>query len=186
MLRKYFYGILPQAITLVMLLLVTGLFWKFAVLEEGAIQADSSEKLDGEQLTFKRMDMELGKARGVVDRYKQNLDEIAYFRREFLTRRQERMVAISRFLEARAREHRIVMDTVDYDTSSTREKNLDIHIIRLPLAGRYRDIRGFIADVEQSDLFLIITELSLDDEAGNLGTVEVQLSLATYFQGGPS
>ena len=168
----------------VVLALASGAVWYLGILDEKAIQRDSSQSIDDERLTLRRMEAQRNQGDAVLARYDQNIEEMTYFREHFLTRKQERLVAISKFLEDRARHHGLRLKQVDYAVRPSREKDMEVHEISLPLSGRYRDIRGFIASVEASDLFLVISELSLEGERSEGGVVDVQLLLSTYFARG--
>lgn len=183
---NFLYGRTPQIVCAVVLALGLAAFWQLAILEERAIQRDTQARLDDEELTVRRMEMELGKTNRVANRYRQNLEEIQRFRRDFLGEKDERMVTISSFLHKTAREHGIQLDDVDYNRERSNDKGMEIHSITMPLLGRYRDIRQFVNSIENSGLFLVITEMSLEDESGQSGKVQVDLTLATYFEGAPS
>ncbi len=184
MLINYLYHRTAQWVTAACLLVLLGAFWMLAVSDEQDIERDSSQRLDDEQLMVRRMELDLGKTQFVANRYNQNLEEIGGFRKNFLQQRAERLMQISSFLETRARERELNLQQVAYTTQPSREEALELQLIALPLTGRYSDIRAFIDDVETSQLFLIVHELSLRDEKTRAGQVEVQLTLATYFQGG--
>ncbi len=186
MLAQYLYHRTTQLITTAVLLVLLGLIWMLAISDEQAILADSSQRLDDEQLMVRRMEVGLGKTQFVANRYNQNLEEIGSFRKNFLQQRAERLMQISSFLETRARERELTLQQVAYTIQPSREQEMQLQLIALPLTGRYSDIRAFIDDVETSKLFLIVHELSLRDEKTRAGQVEVQLTLATYFQGGSS
>jgi len=180
----FLYGRTAQLVTMACLLLSLLVFWHQSIGPERAIALDSSERLDSERLTIRKMELELAKADGILARYNHNQDEIKRFRSGFLENRDERLVRISSFLDKRTQARGIDRDMVSYNVSSSREEDLEIHHIDLPLMGRYRDIRALVGDIEASDLFLIITELNLDEASHASGAVRVELSLATYFQGG--
>lgn len=183
--RNYVYSVMGMGVTAGVLALTLIGFWFFAISEEQAILNDSSARLEEEQLTIRRMEVQLGKLKRATNAYERNREEIGYFRANFLQQKDQRLVKISRFLEEQSRARRVALDKVAYSTSPSREKDLEIQQISLPLKGKYRDIRAFIADIETSDLFLIISQLSLDGEEDDNGVVEVELNLATYFQGVP-
>jgi len=52
----------------------------------------------------------------------------------------------------------------------------------LPVSGSYRDTRRFISDVETSDLFLNINNLSLATGTGNSGAITLSIGLSTYVR----
>ena len=186
MIHDYLYHKVGQGITAAVLLLFLAAFWIFAVEEERAILKDSASRLEMKRLELERDNQEAANVQRYANRYHENLREMARFRREFLQQREERIVSISAFLAEKAGKHGLKMDQVQYRTTHTRQDNLEVYEIELPLLGRYRDIRGFIEDIETSEMFLIITELNLEGESSQRNAVQVQLSLATYFEGGGS
>lgn len=172
-----------KLIALAAILLVAILsLWILAINDERAIAADSSERLDSEQLTTRRMEAQRDRVAVVMQNYKANLSEINRFRDHFQKGKDERMVRISAFLDERTQARSLRRDRIDYNVGRARESGLESYQIQMPLSGRYRDIRALIGDIEASDLFLVITELTLEDDGAARGAVSVQLSLETYFQ----
>jgi len=180
---RYFFNQTAQAVTALVLVLAMAVFWGLVVREERAIAADSDRRIDDEQLTLRQMDLERERAEGAIGRYETNLEEIGRFREHFLENKRARLVAISAFLDARTEARGIEKDRIEYQTSRGRNESLEIYQIRMPLEGRYRDIRALISDIEASDLYLCITELSLDRADARAGAVSVALTLETFFQG---
>jgi len=174
-----------QLIISAALILIIAGFWLLAVEEEKSIQRDSAARLDSEELIIRRMESESGKTAQIVSGYRDNLKEMNSFRETFLINKDARIVRISEFLEERARARKVRLELVQYNSSKSKQSDLDLYVAQLPLTGRYRDIRSFIDDIETSGMFLIITELSLEDDSAGEGVVEMQLSLATYFEGQP-
>ena len=185
MMRKYFNNTLAQSLTAAVLLVAAGALWLFGINDEKSIRIDSSVRLDSEEMAIAKMASQTAKTEQILENYHHNLDAIKNFRSQFLKRKDERIVRISEFLAERARAHDIKMERVEYNSTKTREENLDLYVTNLPLVGRYRDIRSLIHDIEASDMFLIITELSMEDDSAGVGAVRMQLSLATYFEAEP-
>lgn len=180
--RNFLYSRLAQGITAGLLLATLAAFWFFAVGAEQHLLRAGSDRMEEEELTIRRMDVQLGKILRADNTYRNNMDEIEQFRAQFLQQKDERLVRISHFLEETARNHQVQMEQVAYAAAPSREKDLEIQKVNLPLKGKYRDIRALVADIESSDLFLIISQMTLEGEQGDV--VEVQLSLTTYFEGG--
>lgn len=53
---------------------------------------------------------------------------------------------------------------------------------RVELAGRYTDVRAFIHQLESSPEFVVIENITLAEETGDEGRLELQLDLATYYR----
>ena len=184
--RNFLFWPVAQRVTALLLAIALAALWFLAIRDEREILGDSAARLDGESLTIRKMEQQLGQTQALVETYRQNNKEIGFFRGTYLSRRDERIVGISDFLEQRARARGVRMEEVRYQTAQTKDRDLEIYSIDLPLVGRYRDIRALIGDIEQSSMFLVITELSLEDDSGSEGAVRMNLSLATYFEGSGS
>ena len=181
---EYLYNKPAQIATLLVLALILAGFWFLMVFEERNILADSSVRLDSEALAVRKMEAQTGERRRIVEDYHHNLDEIRFFRDTFLIRKDERIVRISEFLAERAKARQVRLERVQYESVRNKDRDMDLYVTDLPLVGRYRDIRAFIDDIEQSDMFLIITRLNLEDDSAGRGAVRMQLSLSTYFEAG--
>jgi Tfp pilus assembly protein PilO len=164
-------------------LLAIAAFWHFAIQEESSIRVDSEARLDDEQLALDRMEMEIGTTSAIFQRYRSNLDEISYFRTNFLQNRESRIVRISAFLAETAEETGVQLNTVRYASGRTKDRDLEIYSMALPIKGRYRDIRAFIDAVERSDMYLTVGEMSFTEQDRS-GALVMELVLSTYFEGG--
>lgn len=184
MLKTYLYSPAFQLGTaLVLALLLLG-SWQWAVLEEKSILKNSSVRVNSESVTLVQAERGLDELETIMARYRHNLEEIRYFRETFLVRKEDRIVGISDFLEQKARIRRVRLDEIRYQTGLSKERDLEVYQLDLPLVGKYRDIRDFVGDIEDSDIFLVINQLVLEDDSQSEGAVRVQLSLATYFEAG--
>lgn len=154
----------------------------FGIDEEQAIYNNASDRLGMEKITVRRMELDLGTIRQIVAKTTDNEDQIDQFRATYLKQKDERLLQISAFLNETAKANQLELDQVSYDIAQAKEQDLEMHQISLPLSGRYRDIRAFVADVETSELFLVVMEMSLEDTNRTSGKVDVQLRLATYFE----
>lgn len=183
MLTRYLYHPIAQWITLALLLITGLLFWQFALRDEKSIQADSARRIDDEQLALRRVEMQVAEMDTVVARYRNNSEEIAYFQEHYLRQKAARIRRISAFLETIARKRGVQLEEIRYEATPARGESLETYSMELPLTGRYRDIRLLIGDIEASDMYLVISKLSLEDVSGRQGAVRVQLVLSTFFEG---
>lgn len=181
--NRYFYNVTAQWVTFAVLVVAGLAFWQLAVRDEGEIQSDSARRIDDEQLALRRMQVQISDIDGIYDHYQANTEEVQYFQEHFLRQKALRVRRISAFLEEVAREHGVSLEEVRYSSGPSRGRDLEMYTMDLPLTGRYRDIRLFIGDIEASDMFLVISKLTLEDVSGREGAVRVQLSLATFFEG---
>ncbi|HEX5109232.1 MAG TPA: hypothetical protein VFV95_12320 [Vicinamibacterales bacterium] len=66
-----------------------------------------------------------------------------------------------------------------------RDSNLMRFTSKLEFAGRYRDIRNFIHQLETAPEFVVIDDVSLSEEYDEGGLLEMTLQLSTYYQAPP-
>ena len=183
MIVNYLHSRLAMGITALVMLLLMGIVWMGPIGDELAIARNQSEKIDDESLVLQRMGKQASGVKRAANSYRQNLEEMVFFQENYLRQKDERILAISRFLAQRAKSHRVKMELVDYQATNVRDKGIQSYRIDFPLEGRYRDIRKFIADIEKSDMFWMITAMSLEEMNPDQGTVTVDLSITTYFEG---
>ncbi len=186
MMENFLYNKLYQGLTALVLALICAGIWVFGIQEESSILQNSEARLEVQRLELDRRELDSGLVNKHLQRYQGNLSEMSRFRRDYLKQKEERVVAISDFLAAEAKANGLQLDQVRYKTRPLKEDQLELYEIDLPLMGRYRDIRAFVEKIETSEMFLIITRLSIEGESERANAVEVQLSLATYFEGGAS
>ncbi len=160
--------------------------WLFLIAEEKSVGQNTAERLALESLASEGAANRLNRSRRLLDGVRDNLAQIDFFRQNFLERKQARIVGISRFLEERARARGLRLAEVRYQSERARDRQLEVYSMDLPLVGRYRDLRALIDDIERSDMFLMITRLDVQDANPGEGAVQVQLSLATFFEGAGS
>ena len=66
--------------------------------------------------------------------------------------------------------------------SRQRDSSLVRFSSKVELAGRYRDIRMFIHELETAPEFVVIDDVSLSQENNEDGQLELTLQLSTYYQ----
>ena len=64
-----------------------------------------------------------------------------------------------------------------------RESSLVRFTSRVELAGRYRDVRAFIHQLETAPEFVVIDDVGLSEEDAEGGVLGLTLQLSTYYQG---
>jgi Tfp pilus assembly protein PilO len=82
-----------------------------------------------------------------------------------------------------AREHNV--DFYSVSTSPVargRESTLVRYTTKWELAGRYRDVRMFIHQLETAPEFVVIDDVSLSEEDNEGGLLALTLQLSTYYQ----
>jgi Tfp pilus assembly protein PilO len=82
-----------------------------------------------------------------------------------------------------ARRHNVVFFS---NTTAAPAKARDSSLLRytsnVELAGRYRDIRSFIYELETAPEFVVIDDVSLSEEDDESGFLQLTLKLSTYYQ----
>jgi Tfp pilus assembly protein PilO len=63
-----------------------------------------------------------------------------------------------------------------------RERSLVRFTTKVELAGRYRDVRTFIHELETSPEFVVIDDVSLAEDDDEGGLLQLTLELSTYYQ----
>ena len=63
-----------------------------------------------------------------------------------------------------------------------RESTLIPYTTQIELAGRYRDIRTFLYQLESSPEFVVIDNITLAEEDEETGLLELKLDLTTYYR----
>lgn len=181
--QRYLFSSLAQWITFGLLVLTCLIFWQFMLRDETSIQANTARRIDDQQLALRQVQTQVGTIDQLFNQYQHNREEIAFFQDQYLRQKAARIRGISKFLEETARKRRVRLEEIRYTTAPSRGGSLDIYTMDLPLTGRYRDIRQLIADIEASNMFLVISKLGLKSESGLDGAVGVDISLATFFEG---
>jgi len=69
--------------------------------------------------------------------------------------------------------------------SQARESSLTRYTEKIELAGRYRDVRAFIHQLETAPEFVVIDDVSLSTEDTDGGLLLLTLQLSTYYQAAP-
>ena len=84
-------------------------------------------------------------------------------------------------LEQAASRNNLVMERRSSSTDHEAGSRLARLQMTMFLKGDYRDMRGFLSDLEASDDFIVIEEISLSQDNASENTEVLTLGLATYF-----
>ena len=84
-------------------------------------------------------------------------------------------------LEQAASRNNLVMERRSSSTDHEAGSRLARLQMTMFLKGDYRDMRGFLSDLEASDDFIVIEEISLAQDNASENTEALTLGLATYF-----
>lgn len=107
--------------------------------------------------------------------------DLTTLRQDILSTRQKHMIEVQYELARLARQFNINMDRVQYENEALEDESLERMAMVVPLAGGYSSLRRFVQAIEQSEKFLVLERVAL--ESGQEGGVILQLNLtlATYF-----
>ncbi len=84
-------------------------------------------------------------------------------------------------LEEAASRNNLVMERRSSSTNHDEGSRLARLQTTMFLKGDYRDMRGFLSDLEAGDDFIVIEEISLSQDNASENTEALTLGLATYF-----
>lgn len=183
MIRKTLFSLQAQAVLAAVMASVLVLLWVFAIAEERTLLHDQAGEIEDAQRQRDRVAARKAELEQLLENHRENMRQIQYLRDHFLRQKDERVVAISEAIADLAQSHQIQLDQVKYDVSKSRNRDLDIYRATFPLMGRYRDIRAFIHAIENSDLFVMITRLEVEELQTFHNAIQASLTLATYFEG---
>jgi Tfp pilus assembly protein PilO len=130
---------------------------------------------------FQRRTKEVEAQEKYLAALEQSTKDLATLRNDVLSTRQKRMIEVQYELARLARQFNINMERVQYENEVLEDESLERMAMVVPLAGGYSSLRKFVQAIEQSDRFLVLERVAL--EQGQEGGVMLQrnLTLATYF-----
>lgn len=180
--KRYLWSTSFHMGSALVLTLLTVAVWVLGVMDERDLMNDSVGRMDDAQRELRRTQRDLARLDQAWQKVQTNRKQISFLRERFLTRKDERVIAISKALDDLAKTYQIGLDEIRYASTSSQNKDLEFYRVDFPLQGRYRDIRDFVNDVERSDLQLLVTQIEVEDSGQYQGAVRARLSLATYFE----
>ena len=131
---------------------------------------------------------ELREQRTEVERREAYLDalvkaeqDLTRLREEVLSTRELRMVEVQLELKALADQFGIDLDSVTFDSELLRDEELDKLLMVVPLEGGYTNLRRFLQAVESSSKFLVVEGVALGEGKRGASLLQLNISLATYF-----
>ncbi len=106
--------------------------------------------------------------------------DVAHVFDELLSSKEERMTAIQRQVRELATERGLDPARISYNATEVKDTGLVRFTISFPLQGKYSTLEDFVKAVEESPNFLIVDNISMDENQG--ADLRLQVQLATYFQ----
>ena len=122
---------------------------------------------------------------GYIDGLKRAESDMLQLREDVLSTASKRMIEVQAELDDLTTKFRIPVEQVSTDTELLKTEELVRFGIEMPLIGNYADLRRFLQAVESSDKFLTVEKISLGQAAGSKTGLELDISMATYFQATP-
>jgi len=110
--------------------------------------------------------------------------DLAALRQDVLSTKRQRMIAVQLEVAELASKFGINMERVQYeapDPEQAGKEGLERFGMKVPLKGGYANLRKFLQAVEASDEFLVIEQVALEGEPGSQAALELNITLATYF-----
>lgn len=132
----------------------------------GAVEKDV-KRVDGLESSVEEMQ----ESRAVLER----------FFREDLATKKERLVAVQREIYGIARTFQVEAAQLKFNHESVVGTNLVQLTVNIPLSGGYNNLRQFINKIENSDLFLIIQSIQLQEGDRGGAMLNLNVRLVTYF-----
>jgi Tfp pilus assembly protein PilO len=179
-LREHRRLILPLTIALIVNLLA----YAFVVSPLSQRVANIAERDAAAERTLAAARKEHADATGTVTGKDRAAQELARFYKDVLPRD---LAAARRLTHTRvpqmARDHDV--DFYSVTTSPVthgRDSTLVRYTTKWELAGRYRDVRTFIHQLETAPEFVVIDDVSLSEEDNEGGLLGLTLQLSTYYQ----
>lgn len=90
-----------------------------------------------------------------------------------------------RRLAVMARSHGLEFDRRTFSLEPEPESRLDRLTLAMTVSGSYRNIRGFLHEIETTPAFLVIRGLTVEQPEFESGPVEMSVELATYIDRSP-
>ena len=135
--------------------------------ELGAAVEREIKRVDGLESRVQEMQ----ESRAVLERF---------FSEDLATKR-ERLVAVQREIYEIASTFQVQAAQLKFNHEPVEGTNLVQLSVNIPLSGGYNNLRQFIHKVEQSELFLIIQSIQLQEGDRGGAMLNLSIRLATYF-----
>ena len=179
-LREYRRVLVPLAIALV----VNILAYAFIVYPLSQRVANITQREEAAAKELAAAQIEHGQATGTLNGKARAERELARFYTEVLP---QDLPAARRLTSVRLPQLAEQLDIVfDRRVTAPPEEKPDTVLVPLrtevDLAGRYSDIRTFIHQLESSPEFVVIDNITLSEEDGESGLLQLKLNLSTYYK----
>jgi Tfp pilus assembly protein PilO len=150
------------------------------VREAKGLEEDSEPRLE----QIKQREAEVAAKERFVQAVDTASKDLASLRQDVLSTKRQRMIAVQLEVAQLASKFGINLERVHYeapDPEQAGKEGLERFGMKVPLKGGYANLRKFLQAVEASDEFLVIEQVALEGEPDNRAALELNITLATYF-----
>lgn len=172
----------PAALVLAGVVAANVLLHLLVIRELVRVSGDREVILAEERSQLGRAAAEVAGLEAAASKFACSTADVHHVFADLLSSKQHRMTAIQRELRQLARDARLDPDRLTYQFAPVRETGLVKFAITFPLDGAYDQLQRFLAQVESSPNFLIVSDIALQGERGAPGSLRLQVKLQTYFQ----
>ena len=179
-LREHRRLVLPLGIALV----INVIIYAFLVYPLSQRVANIAERDAAAERTLLAARKEHAGATGTLTGKDRAKEELARFYKEVLPQDlpAARRLTLTRVPDIARRHNVDFFSTTVATPSKARESTLWRYTSNVELAGRYRDIRSFIHELETAPEFVVIDDVSLSSDDDEGGFLQLTLQLSTYYQ----
>jgi len=179
-LREHRRLVLPLGIALV----INVIIYAFFVYPLSQRVANIAERDATAERTLLAARKEHAGATGTLTGKDRAKEELARFYKEVLPQDlpAARRLTLTRVPDIARRHNVDFFSTTVATPSKARESTLWRYTSNVELAGRYRDIRSFIHELETAPEFVVIDDVSLSSDDDEGGFLQLTLQLSTYYQ----
>jgi Tfp pilus assembly protein PilO len=106
--------------------------------------------------------------------------EVGVFKKERLVKGSELTMVLDGVFKA-ARRSGLKITSADYNPVTIKDTNVSRYLFSFPVQGRYRQIRRFIYDIENSEHMLVVESITMSSSKKSVGRLGVEVELSIYF-----
>ena len=128
-----------------------------------------------------RTEQSVATLRAKVERLNRNKTALEDFFSQDLASKRERLVTIQQEIHRIAQQFQVSLNQLNFDHEPVEGTNLVRLGVTIPLTGGYNNLRQFIYNVENSEKFLIIEQVQLQEAEQGGALLNLNIRLASYF-----
>lgn len=147
------------------------------------LSGDREAVLDQRQGELARVQADVRTLEAAVSKVACTRGDLRHVFEERLSSKEARLTAILREVRQLALDHRMPPDRLQFQAQHMTETGLVRFSIAFPLEGPYETLRSFIRQVESSENFLLVENVTLSGQRGLGQDLRLQVRVVTYFMG---